>query len=154
MAEDKLLSLSFASALGSKKTHLVPFANAKTFAEISAFALLYVPIVEAISDAYVVSASITEPVDISGVTKGVSDGPARTNDGARFLFDTPARYGFGLWVPAIKAALVGNVDVDQADAAIIAFKNALVTGLGGHAPTDGSGNDLTALLKAVVAYRK
>jgi len=152
MADDALLSVKFHAALGSDKTHIIPFANGTTLADISTFATAYAPIVEAVTEAQVTQLSVSLPIALPAGLKGAAGAGVRSNDGARFSFDTPGRYNFGLWVPAMKIANFADEDVILAN--VVAFTNAITAGLAGVTPTDGNGIDVGAVLYGKYAYRK
>jgi hypothetical protein len=152
MADDALLSVKFHAALGPDKTHIIPFANGTTLASITSYAQAYAPIVEAVTEAQVTQLTVTLPIALPGGLKGAPGAGIRSNDGARFSFDTPGRYNFGLWVPAFKIANLADEDVILAN--VVAFTNAISAGLTGVLPTDGNGIDVGTVLYGKYAYRK
>lgn len=153
MADDVLLSFRMVGSAGNPKTLPIWLGSATTLAEALAFAQAFVGPIEAMSDAYVQRAVVEFPLNISGQTKGAPDGAARTNEGARFTHDTAGRYAHGTFLPAVKSIYVADTEIVD-HLVVTAVEAALRVGLGGLAPTDGNGNDLTALLSKKFAYRK
>lgn len=153
MADDVLLSFRMVGNNGKPKTVPIWLGAATTLAEALAYAQAFVGPVEDLSDAYVQRAVVEFPLDISGQTKGAPDGDSYTHDGGRFTHDTVGRYAHGTWIPAIKPAYLADTEIID-DLVVSAVEAALRVGLGGLAPTDGNGNDLTALLSKKRAYRK
>lgn len=153
MANDVLLSFTCVGSAGKPKTIPVWLPAASTLADATTYAQAFVTAVEDCIDPYVQKASVIFEIDISGQTKAAPDGTTRTHDGARFLFDTAGRYGAGVWFPGWKPAFLSDTDIVVA-LATTALKAAFTAGLGGIAPTDGNGNDITAFLKGKFAYRK
>lgn len=153
MADDILVSFRMVGTNGKPKVVPVWFLPATTVADALLYAQAFVPVVEDVSDAYVFSAKVEIPLNIAAQSKGAPDGASYTNHGARFLHDTAGRYSHGTWIPAFKPALLAQENVID-DLAVTALDAALRVGLGGVAPTDGNGQDLTALLAKKTAYRK
>jgi hypothetical protein len=154
MADDVLLSFRMQGEVGTPKVVPIWLGSAVTLADCLSYAQAFVPVLEDVSDAYVVSAAVQFALNISGQSSGATSGPTRTNDGARFSFDTAARYNWGLWIPAFKPALLADQDVDFTDLAVTALEAAIRVGLGGITPTDGNGNDVLGTSKGKFAYRK
>lgn len=153
MADDVLLSFRMEATNGKPKVVPVWLPAASTLADALAYATAFTPVLEAVSDAYVQKASVEFALAVQGASKGAPDGNAYSHDGARILHDTAGRYSHGTWVPAWKPALLAD-DVVIVDLAVTALEAALRVGLGGIAPVNGHGLDLTAYLGGKRAYRK
>lgn len=153
MADDILLSVKGTDFNGQSKTSLVFFPNATTLAALQAYATAFAPLYEAISEAKITEMVASFPMTVPAGKANPGAG-IRINEGADFSYDTPGRYNFGLWVPALKLSMLAGNQVVIADADVIAFNNAIVGGLGGTLPTDGNGLDVNLFTRARYAYRK
>lgn len=153
MADDVLISYQMKGTNGKPKVVPVWFASTLTLADALAYSQAFVPVVEAVSDAYVAAANVTFSLNIAGQSAGAPSGPQWTHYGARLLHDTTGRYSHGTWIPAFKPAFLADNDVIT-HLTVTALEAALRVGLGGIAPTDGHGEDLTAYLGGKRAYRK
>jgi len=153
MADDVAMSVKGVDFNAKSKTTLVFFPNATTLAAVQAYATAFAPLYEAIVEAKITEMNVNFPLTVPNGKANPGAG-VRINEGADFSYDTPGRYNFGLWVPAIKLAKLSGDTINAADADIIAFNNAIVGGLGGTLPTDGYGLDVNLFLKGRFAYRK
>lgn len=89
-------------------------------------------------------------VDVSNLLSAGDDTAAATSDveeGARFQFITNEGYDTSLRLPTFDESKIvaGTRLVNQADAAVIAFNLAMLTGIGGVVPTDTRGDDITGI---------
>jgi hypothetical protein len=154
MANDVLVSFKMVGDNGESKAVLTPLISSSTLADALAYAQAMVPILEAISDGYVESAAVQFELDISGQTNGETSGDTRTNDGARFSFDTAGRYSWGVWIPAFKPGLLADTEVKTDEAVVLAFTDGITGTIGGKHTYDGNGNLVGAIKTAKYAFRK
>jgi len=153
MADDVLMSVKGTDFNGSNKTSLIYFPNNATLAAVQAYFTAFAPLYEAISEAKIVGGNVSFPLTVPAGKANPGAG-VRINAGADFSFDTPGRYNYGLWIPAIMVSKLAGNDIIAADNDILAVTNALVGGLGGTLPTDGYGLDVNLFQRGKFAYRK
>jgi len=122
--------------------------NSTALADVIDFATGMIPLVLALITGGLTHIGIA--FDISDILSAGDDTAAATSDveeGARFQFITNGGYDTALRLPTFDEAKIvaGTRLVNQADAAVIAFNLAMLTGIGGVVPTDTRGDDITGI---------
>ena len=151
---DSLLSVKVADDAGKSKTVPVFFTPSVTPANIQTFFTAFAPLLNDVIDGVILSASMTLDLTMpSGLrTSPVADSTVRR--GAVESFANPSRFAWSLYVPSFSLTKITGGQIDIADADVVAFNAAYVTGAGGFTPSNGGGLDLTALLNAAESFRK
>lgn len=154
MAADVLVSVDVLDADGDTKQAKVHLAAATTEADITTFATAYMPLLDAVVDGKIVSATYSKPLTLPGGLKAGAVANSEVQKGANFSFVNSSRYKYGVWIPCWTPGLFTGDVVNQGGAGVAAFINAYIAGLSGIQPTNGFGFDLTAISHATKNFRK
>lgn len=151
---DSLLSVKVGDDAGKSKTVPVFFTSSVTPANIQSFATAYLPLLDAVIDGVIESASLTLDITVPGGIKTTPVVDSTVRRGAVESFATPGRFDWSLYVPSFSLTKITGGNIDISDADVVAFNAAYVTGAGGFTPSNGLGLDLTAFLRAMETFRK
>jgi len=151
---DSLLSIKVGDDAGKSKNVPVYFTSSVTPANIQTFATAFIPLLDAVIDGVVESASLTLDITVPGGIKTTPVVDSTVRRGAVESFGTPGRFDWSLYVPSFSLAMIVGGNINIADADVVAFNAAYVTGAGGFTPSNGLGLDLTALRHAAESFRK
>lgn len=158
---------SFVDAKGETSTTEVNVPTGLTLANMTIFAQemakLINPLVNGVITRIGLAISIALPSGIRTVAVSTSD----VEEGGKFQFRTAGGYYTGLRLPTLNETLVsaGSKDINTLDTSVAAFIAAMLTGIdlttatptagtGTVAPTDGRGDDITALVTAKEQFVK
>lgn len=156
MAQPLVLSYQITDALGVTATHPV-FINApsgETLAQLQTFANDYTPLIDAVTDGEITGIELRIPLVVTGAKSGPVAGSEVERTGLFNFEQAGTRYKFGVDVPSIANALLVNGKIDLSNAAItnwVAFLEATTIGI---TFVSKFANALTALLDAVITFRK
>jgi len=151
---DSLLSLKIGDDAGKSKTLPVFFTSSVTPANIQTFLTAFAPLADAVIDGIIESASLTLDLALPGGLKSSPVEDSTVRRGAVESFANPSRFAWSLYVPSFSLTKITGGNIDIADADVVAFNAAYVTGAGGFTPSNGEGLDLTAMLHAAESFRK
>lgn len=151
---DSLLSIKVIDDAGKSKSVPVFFTSSVTPANIQTFATAFMPLLDAVIDGLIESATVTLDITVPSGLKSAPVTDSTVRRGAVESFSTPARFDWSLYVPSFSLTKITGGNIDVADSDVIAFNAAYVTGAGGFTPSNGLGLDLTALLRAAESFRK
>jgi len=152
-------SLKIVDILGKPKHDLVRLPGTMTIAQVAAWSLLYQAAIDPILDGVITEATVTFAVPLAtGDIKDTANAGSRVRRGAEFLFAVPTSVNnHGVFVPSLLPSLL-DAGLDPYSSPVVAWVNAMIDGLtvAGtvYQPTNGSGDDLTSLLKYAETYRK
>jgi len=151
---DSLLSIKVLDDAGKSKTVPAFFTSSVTPANIQTFATSFIPLLDAVIDGVVESATVTLDITVPGGIKTTPVTDSTVRRGAVESFANPSRFNWSLYVPTFSLTKITGGNIDISDADVIAFNAAYVTGTGGFTPSNGAGLDLTAFLHAAESFRK
>ena len=151
---DSLLSIKVGDDAGASKTVPVFFTPSVTPANIQTFLTAFAPLLNDVIDGIIESASLTLDLTVPGGLRTTPVVDSTVRRGAVESFANPSRFAWSLYVPTFSLTKITGGNIDVADADVVAFNAAYVTGAGGFTPSNGGGLDLTALLHAAEAFRK
>lgn len=147
------IQFSFRDNDGAQSTCEVYLPGATTPAAAITFATALQPIVSALSDATLVGMNVIFGYheDAIGVIA-----PSDVENKGLFLFNAGNGVAASVTVPSIlESVLLGNnKDIDQANAAVSDFLDAMTLGLGGTQPCNNSGSDLVGTKDAYKQNRR
>lgn len=145
---------------GRKSSVTVYLPNDLVIGDIQDFSDLMAPIIEDLIDGAItgvtVAIGLTLPVGLNATPGANSD----VEEGARFIFASVNGYSTAVRIPTFKEALISpnSKAVDQTEAAVIAFVDAMVdglaAGLGTAEPTDYRGDDIVGLTSANESFQR
>lgn len=155
MANTNLLSLRITDDADKSGAVNVFLPSAATLAQIQAYSDAFAAALDAITAGKITAATVALNLTLPGGLKANPITDRLLQFGSNWAFDaanTP--YRWTMHVPAVDLGIVVGGEIDTAPAYVTTFVNSIVTGDGTLAPQDPYGNDLTALLGAVVSFRK
>ncbi len=151
---DSLLSIKTRDDAGKSKTLPVFFTSSVTPANVQTFLTAFAPLYNDVIDGVIESAELTLDMTLPGGLRTTPVDDSTVRRGATESFSTPGRFAWSLYVPSFSLTKITGGNIDIADADVIAFNAAYVTGAGGFTPSNGLGLDLTGFLHAEEAFRK
>lgn len=155
MAVD-IASFTIKDATGDSKSIAVYFVHGgATLAQIVSYVQGLAGVVDAVTDGVLIAANLTVGVTLPGGIKTDVTGDPDIQRGALMGYTADGTpYKHSVWVPAfIDSGFTGDV-VDDANAAVQAFNDYLITVLNGNHATDKFENDLTDFIAGVKSFRK
>lgn len=152
---------SFRDAKGKTSTTEVNVPTGLTLANMTIFAQemgkLIDPLISGVITRIGVAISVALPAGLDASPVSTSD----VEEGGKFQFSTAGGYYTGLRIPTWLESLVssGSDDINTVDTDVAAFVTAMISGIdlttatpvagtGTVTPTDGRGDDITALVNA------
>jgi len=154
MASDVLLSVNVLDADGDTRAAKVHLPAATSEADIATYAAAFMPLLDAVVEGKITSATYSKPLALPGGLKAGAVANSEVQKGANFSFVNSSRYKYGVWVPSWTPTLFTGDLVNQGGTGVAAFINAFIAGLSGIQPTNGFGFDLTAISRATKTFRK
>lgn len=155
MANVHLLSVRVLDEDGTVGNVNVFLPATNTLAEVQAFADAFISDLDAITAAKIDAATVALALTLPGALKANAIAGHPIQWGSNWSFDaanTP--YRWTMHVPAVDHGIVVGDSIDTTPVFVQDFLNTMITGVAAAAPTDRGGLDLTALLGAVVSFRK
>lgn len=145
-------------AKGAKSTIQVSFPGATLLGAIITFMQNFLPLLDVIIGGQILSYSANFNVSDLG-TYGLKGAPAANTDveeGALFVWTSENGFLSRNRYPTFLETkiLAGTRQVNVADTDVAAVINDMVAGVGGTAPSDGRGDDITALSSAKEMFQK
>lgn len=154
MAQDLLYSVRVDDAAGRSRRHTVNLPSTMSIANVTTFSDAYLVLLDAIMDGLVTEATVKLPVALVGGLKGAAIANGDVRIGALFSLINPSGKLKDVWVPNFTPSKFTGDLVNQAATGLAAYIAGLVSGAGGFSPTNGYGDDLTALDHAIKSIRK
>jgi len=158
MANDNLLSIGIVDVVGARKTVNVFFLNTVTLAQIQGWATSALVDLNAFNVGVIEYARVT--LDLT-LPSGLATSPvagSTVRRGALFSYDNPTRFAWDQYIPAIDTDILVGTEVDQAAGGVDGWIAAMVDGVTVSSvliqPSNGSGEDLTAVNHATETFRK
>jgi len=158
MAHDVLLTIGIEDIVGATKTINVFFPAATTLAQVQGWATSALVNLSNFEFGVIKYADVTLPITLPG---GIGTAPvagSTVRRGGLMSFDNPTRYSWDQYIPAIDTTVLVGTDIDITNTDVAAWITAMTTGISVSGtfiqPTNGSGEDLTALRKATETFRK
>jgi len=145
-----MVTLHAIDVYGKRKQTLVHLPPATTLANAQAFFTPFAPLWDNVSGCFLIEAEVTFPLTKPTGLKTNPNGSLQALTGMLLSFDAGVRNAYGADIPGLKPVYwLGQKDVQESGAGtdIADWIAAYVTGLAGFTPTNGSGEDLTALLR-------
>lgn len=155
MANVHLLSVRVLDDDGTPGNVNIFLPSTLTLANIQTFADTFIVKLDAVTGCKIDSASVALALTLPGGLKAGAVAGTPVQWGANFSFDaadTP--YRWTLHIPGVDQGIVVGDSIDVAPQYVVDFIAAMVDGVATFEPTDRYGNDLEALLGAVVSFRK
>lgn len=164
MAFNWQVSITIQDPVGHQSVHSFWLPNTADAVDIQEYTDLYIEELDPLIGGVIIGASVAlrlttlgaETIADKGALFPISD----VEEGARFTFQSTNQFEFKHRIPTfLEGAMIsGTKDVDLADADVIDYVDAIVTGLvvtsGTLQPVEWRGEDLTAVLTGVSAFTK
>jgi hypothetical protein len=155
MALVSVLSAGLQDIAGHKGTVVTYLPSGLTVAQISAFSDEFLSVLDEVTAAQIVSASVALAIDLPVGLKVAPMAGQYIQLGANFGFVVAnSAYRYSQRVPAIREALLVGDAVDMTDNAVIDYAGGMTTGVTPALPTDQDGGDLTAVISGTATFRK
>lgn len=151
------LSVGFVDYGGTRRRTGVHLQDGLTLADYQLGGELIIKELDDVSGNLFSDAFIQIPIDPPGTIKGAAVAGEEAERGALLTFATAGRYSYGLWVPGAKQAVISGEGLNIAHADIVALADVMVNGtagLGGLVPHNGHDEDLTALSRGAITFRR
>lgn len=145
---------------GDKSTVAINLPDDLTLAQVVEFSDEFAPILDAVTGCVIRSVSLSSGIALPAGLAGAATDGSRVEAGARFIFETENGYTTAVRIPGIPESMIvdGSRLVDQANASVIAFINAMEAGIavtGGTAePSDYREDDIVDTLSAVESFQR
>jgi hypothetical protein len=158
MAGDTLISVSVTDIVGAVKQNLVFLPSGTTLAQAQGFLTAFAPLVDALSQGVITHATVEFDLTLPSGLKSTAVAASTVRRGALWSFLNPTRYKWAAYLPAVDPSILSGTEVNPAAGGVAAYVAAYDTGITVSsvliAPTNGSGEDLTALDHANETFRK
>jgi hypothetical protein len=155
MANTDLISISLVDINGNRATVPIFVPSGESVLALQTYMEAATTALDDVTAAKIDSASVTLSLNLPAGLKAAATAGHFINQGANFAFDaanTPYRHT--IRVPAILETLLNGEQVDTTDAAVIAWRDNILNGVGAVVPSDRYANDLVALLQALLTFRQ
>lgn len=151
-----LISFPITDYAGNRKNMVVHVADGLTVADYESIADQFSVQLDNVTAGIISDAVLRLSLPVNGAVKAVADSNDNAKRGALLNFDTAGRYNYGLWVPAIKNALITGQSIELTGA-VTTLGNIMVDGLtapgGLRQFHNGYDQDITAFLGAIGTFR-
>lgn len=151
------MSIGFVDYGGTRRRTGVHLQDGAALADYQLGGELIIKEFDDVTGCLFTDAFIQIPITPPGTLKGSAVVGEEAERGALLSFDTAGLYSYGLWVPGVKQALIAGEGLNTGHADITALVAVMVTGtggLGGLVPHNGHDEDITALLRGAVTFRR